>query len=303
MILYLHGGPGGFSTLQHHRYRNVLEPDYLIAYLDQRGCGQSSAIDGTDQLTMTQYLRDLQLVVQQLLDRYAKPGLNLMGDSWGASYGFLYVLKHPSQVVTLISNGGVADAPYGYRNLIEKEKELARGLLTETRNEKEIAEYRRMITALERIERSSFDDFYAATRLIKRTIPRQLNFNPYRVNSHGGPPSEEVLADAGVDLETAKGFFTKGRVVNEAFRTDPAFNNLNMVNRLADIAIPVLVIQGDGDYSIGIDQARIIFAGLTERHPGNKELAIVPNAGHDTADENPEVVFPLLRGFLERYNL
>ena len=302
LVLYLHGGPGGFSTLQHHRYREVLEADYLLAYLDQRGCGQSAEIDGTGQLNMGQYLRDLNSVVRQLLDRYGKSALNLMGDSWGASYGFLYVLEDPSRVIAMISNGGVADAPYGYRNLIDKEKALARALLAEARDATEIAQYRNIIEELERIERSDFDDFSAQSTLIKRTIPRQLNFNPYRVQAHGGPPSDEVLADAGLDLETAKGFFTRGRIVNEAFRKDPAFNNFNIVDRLADIRIPVLVLQGDGDYSIGIDQAKLIFGSLTQRHPGNKHLTIVPNAGHDTADENPEVVFPAIRRFLDRYN-
>ena len=303
LVLYLHGGPGGFSTLQHHRYRDILEPHYLLAYLDQRGCGQSGAIDGADGLNMTQYLRDLESVVQQLLDRYGKLRLNLMGNSWGATYGFLYVLDHPTQVITLISNGGVADAAYMTRNLIEKEKALTRDLLAKTQNPEQIAEYRKIIEELERIEQSNFDDLSADTTLIKRTIPRQLAFNPYRVQPHPGPPGAEVLHDAGVDLETAKSFFTKGRAVNEAFRKDPAFNKLHILDRLADIRIPVLVLQGDGDYSIGIDQANIIFAGLTARHPGNKQLAIVPNAGHDTADENPKVVFPLIREFLDRYNI
>ena len=302
LVLYLHGGPGGFATLQHHRYREVLEPDYLVAYLDQRGCGQSAEIDGTGQLNMGQYLRDLDSVVGQLLDRYGKQGLNLMGDSWGATYGFLYVLEHPAQVISLISNGGVADAAYMTRNLIEMEKALTRELLARTQKPEQVAEYRKIMEELKRIEQSNFDDLYADTTLIKRTIPRQLNFNPYRVQPHGGPPGAEVLSDAGVDLDTANGFFTKGRAVNEAFRQDPAFNKLHIVDRLADIRIPVFVLQGDGDYSIGIDQANIIFAGLAARHPGNKLLAIVPNAGHDTADENPEVVFPLIREFLDRYN-
>ena len=302
MVVYLHGGPGGFSTFQHHRYRDVLEPDYLLAYLDQRGCGQSRDIATTDELNTTQYLRDLDSVIAKLSDRYAKSAVNLIGDSWGGTYALLYALQHQAKVTALVSNGGVADVPYMSRNLIEKELQLATQLLLQTEDSERKSEYQEILTELKRMQREIVGDAYQDMVLVKRTFPRQLNFNPYRVKPHPGPPSDEVLADAGVDLETAKGFFVKGKTVNKAFRSDATFNSLNIVRQLADLHLPVLVIQGDSDYSIGIDQGRMIHAGLTQIHARNKHLEIIPDTGHDTAEEKPEVVLPLIRRFLDTYN-
>ena len=47
LIIYLHGGPGGFSTLEHELFKDTLEQNYLIAYLDQRGCGRSAEVNHT----------------------------------------------------------------------------------------------------------------------------------------------------------------------------------------------------------------------------------------------------------------
>src|SRR5690606_15485792 len=41
LIINLHGGPGGFSGFARETYKEFLEGEYLIAYLDQRGSGKS----------------------------------------------------------------------------------------------------------------------------------------------------------------------------------------------------------------------------------------------------------------------
>lgn len=303
LILYLHGGPGGFSTLEHDLYKDNLEQDFLIAYLDQRGCGQSREIINADLLNMNQYLEDLDIVIDHLIQKYDKKKINLMGDSWGATYGFLYLIQDQSKIKSMISNGGVANAPYSYHNLIKKEKELAKELINNTTSLEKIEEYKKILVQLERIEKSDFDNFFEDMKLIKHKFPRQLNFNPYRVKPQNGPPGPDVLEDANINMETLMSFFKKAEIVNKAFRNDSKYNNLNILSHLPKIQIPVLIIQGDSDYSIGIDQGKMIYTSLSKKYSNNKYLKIIENTGHSTTGESPEKVLPIIDKFLKSYTL
>jgi pimeloyl-ACP methyl ester carboxylesterase len=297
LILYLHGGPGGFSTLEHDLYKDNLEQNYLIAYLDQRGCGQSKEIINNKLLNINQYLEDLDVVIDYLIRKYNKDKINLMGDSWGATYGFLYLIKNPSKVNSMISNGGVANAPYSYQSLIKKEKELVRELIKKSDNKND--NYNKILEELQRIEKSSFDNFFEDMVLIKHKFPKQLGFNPYRVKPQNGPPSKKVLEDAGISMDVLMSFFQKAEFVNKAFRNDAEYNNLDILRQLEVIKIPVLVIQGDSDYSIGIDQGKMIYSSLSKNFGDNKYLKIIENTGHSTTGESPKKVIPIIENFLE----
>ncbi|MCM8568548.1 alpha/beta hydrolase [Gramella jeungdoensis] len=302
LIIYLHGGPGGFSTLEHELYKNNLEQDYLIAYFDQRGCGQSKKETDTYRLNIENYIKDLEKVIVVLSKKYGKEKVNLMGESWGGTYGLLYLLKDQSKVSTMITNGGVANAPYAYYNLIQKERVLTNKLLKATTDPDQIKKYKHIIKELERIEKSDFDHFFNDMNLIKHTFPELLNFNPYRVKPQNGPPSKEVLEDCNIDMETLLSFFPKGEYVNKAFRNQSSYNNLNILDKISDIKIPVLVIQGEKDYSVGINQAKLMYKALNKEYSENKHLEIIKNAGHSTTGEQPGITIPIIKQFLDNYN-
>lgn len=298
LILYLHGGPGGFATLEHETYRKMLEDRFLVAYLDQRGCGRSAAAKDTSLLNMKQYLADLDVVIDHLRDRYGKEKLNLLGESWGGTYGFLYLLKHPEKVQAMASIGGVANGPYAYQNLIAKERSLAKAKLAEASDTVKIRQYRHILSELDRIEASNFADFFADMQLIKHKFPKMLDLDPYRVSPPNGPPSEKVLQRAQISMDSLLTFFPKAEIVNKAFRSDPAYNNLNLLPQLSAIQLPVLVMQGAQDYSIGIDQGKLIYEALGS---SEKELHIIEQAGHSPMAENREPSAEALRSFFIRF--
>ena len=225
-----------------------------------------------------------------------------MGDSWGGTYGLLYLLKDQSKVSTMITNGGIANGPYSYYSLINKERALANKLLKTTTDPEQIKEYKHILKELERIEKSGFKNFFQDMNLIKHKFPELLNFNPYRVHPPKGPPSPEELADSNIDMETLISFFSKGEDVNKAFRSQSSYNNLNILDDISHIKIPVLVIQGERDFSIGIDQGKMIFIALSKNFSENKRLEIIKNAGHSTTAENPEKTIAVIEDFLDTYN-
>jgi 2-hydroxy-6-oxonona-2,4-dienedioate hydrolase len=67
------------------------------------------------------------------------------------------------------------------------------------------------------------------------------------------------------------------------------------IDRLAAVQVPVLLIRGDRDTTVQVEQ----YADLRATFP-NSEEAVVPAGGHDVQLTRAEVVTPLLRDFYER---
>src|SRR5262249_35872223 len=68
--------------------------------------------------------------------------------------------------------------------------------------------------------------------------------------------------------------------------------------QLGSVARPTLIMTGEYDRTCTPRAARELHAGI----PGS-ELLIVPNAGHMTYVEQPEIVFTAIRGFFVRHPL
>ncbi|MGC9343679.1 MAG: alpha/beta fold hydrolase, partial [Bacteroidales bacterium] len=66
MIVNLHGGPGGYSGIDIKLMGPALEDKFLVAYLDQRGCGKSLECTDTTLLKVEQYIEDLDIVIDSL---------------------------------------------------------------------------------------------------------------------------------------------------------------------------------------------------------------------------------------------
>jgi proline iminopeptidase len=104
LLLWLHGGPGGPERPLFRYFNSGLERHFLVAYLDQRGAGRSfdRAADAT-RLTVAQHLEDLDVVIDDLRQAYAKEKIYLVGHSWGTVLGLLHAKAHPKTVAALIS--------------------------------------------------------------------------------------------------------------------------------------------------------------------------------------------------------
>jgi pimeloyl-ACP methyl ester carboxylesterase len=64
---------------------------------------------------------------------------------------------------------------------------------------------------------------------------------------------------------------------------------------LGSVAIPALVIHGEQDAIVSLDEARTVAAALP-----HGELVVIPGVGHLTNLEDPPAFTAALRGFLER---
>jgi pimeloyl-ACP methyl ester carboxylesterase len=97
-IVYLHGGPGMFTTQDAaQRGASLRAAGFTTIYFDQAGGGQSDRLPAT-QYSLQRAVED----VEALRVALNAPKLILWGSSYGASLAALYARRYPAQVVGLI---------------------------------------------------------------------------------------------------------------------------------------------------------------------------------------------------------
>ena len=83
-----------------------------MAYWDQRGAGRSYAAGiPAETMTIAQFLRDMDQVVDHLRRRLGKERIWLLGHSWGSALGMLYLQANPGKIAGYVGTGQVASVP------------------------------------------------------------------------------------------------------------------------------------------------------------------------------------------------
>ncbi len=308
LIVNLHGGPGGYSGIDIKLMGPALEDKFLIAYLDQRGCGKSLTSSDSKRLNVAQYTEDLDIVVDSLMSRYNKKSVNLMGTSWGGMYGFLYMLEHQDKVKSYACIDGKVNSNYQNHSLIDYETKRAQGILDTTTSASKRNELEFIIAELGRIKTSDFADFHKDVNWMKHEVPPILGFNAYFADTSKVISFNDVVNDTALmnlmkyTPEEYAQIAEKAETVNRAFRNNPDYNNINIEEDLARINTPTVVIQGDEDYVVGLEHAQLIYNALTGLSEENKEIHILPNTGHSPAIESPEKLVKILLSFFSKHN-
>lgn len=308
IIINLHGGPGGFSGFARETFKEFLEDDYLIAYLDQRGSGKSDHAEDSTYLTMEQFVEDLDVVVDTLTNRYKDKAINLIGSSWGGTLGLLYMITNQDKINSFSCVSGKADGMYPILALIDKERELAKKYLNETQDSLTKASYNAILIKLKEIEQSGFKHFFDDMNIIKHQYTKELGFNAYWANKEAQQKAVELGKDtayykrAGYTMESFDSAMQKFEFVNRVFRNTYAYNHLNILDDISVVHKPVLVLQGEFDYAIGVNQARMIYDALKGVSDNNKELVIIPDAAHNLNLEATEEYMNTIKPFLDKHN-
>lgn len=98
-VFMLHGGPGGESLI--YKELNLLEQierDFAVVYYDQRCAGSSQGNCSFFDLTVADYVTELELAVDFIQDKYgADASIFLMGHSWGGMLTYSYLIKDQNQ--------------------------------------------------------------------------------------------------------------------------------------------------------------------------------------------------------------
>ena len=113
-LILLHGGPGASESALFRHYNSALEQHFTVVYWEQRGTGRSYHPDiPPESMSISQFMRDLDEVVEQVRHRFNKEKVVLVGHSWGTVPGIIYASQHPEKVSAYVGIAQVADVPEG----------------------------------------------------------------------------------------------------------------------------------------------------------------------------------------------
>lgn len=308
LILTLHGGPGALSGFDHEFNKDYLEKENLVVYLDQRGGGKSDKEPDSTMLNMQQFVKDVDIVIDTLRNRYKGKKLNLMGSSWGGTLGLLYLIEHQQKINAYACISGKADGIMPIMSLVEHEEELIDKKLKENSDTADRRVLQEMREKLSEIKESDLNEFYNDMNLVKLEYPEKLGFDPYWANTEAQQKAKELGNDPGYYERahyTKKEFeaaMDKAEYINRVFRNSSDYNHLNILNEIGVIRIPVLVMQGEQDYAIGVQQAKLIYDALHDVPEYDKRLTIIPGAAHNLNMEATDQYFTTLTDFFGNYN-
>lgn len=84
----------------------------MVVYWEQCGAGRSYDADlPPTSMTLAQFERDLDELVDLVRARFGKQKVILLGHSWGTALGTIYAAQHPDKVAAYVGVGQVANMP------------------------------------------------------------------------------------------------------------------------------------------------------------------------------------------------
>lgn len=108
IVLFIHGGPGSPHAFISHYYQKDLEDYFTFVNWDQRDCGRTYfANDGNEAANMELMYEDLELIVDNILEKFGQDKLIIMGHSWGSIIGSQYAQDHPDKTLHYVGIGQV----------------------------------------------------------------------------------------------------------------------------------------------------------------------------------------------------
>ena len=265
-LLLLAGGPAN-SHLTFHPAFSALADEYEVIYVDYRGRGRSDHVADYRTITFERDVADIEALREALgLER-----LHLYGFSYGGMVSQAYALAHPDRVTSLVLANTVHSPEMWQKNHENINREIAN----------QFPEVWDEILRLRAAGvRSTAPDMQALYKVHGPLVRFYNPDNAAKLLSEPGSRNMELYAVfAGDDIE----FFIGGEVARL-----PDFRP-----RLAELAIPVLVIAGRYDRALYPAYQRE-FA----RYAPRAELVMMERSGSFAHIEEPEPLLDLVRRFL-----
>lgn len=261
-VVTLHGGPG----LDHVMFADYLDPlvedgRYRLLLVDQRAQGRSDRSAGAHTWTIERMAADVEDLAAALgLQRYA-----VLGHSFGAFVALRHAVDCSGRPAATVVSAGIASSSW----LTRVDEQLAAFEPVELRDQVAASWAREATVATE-------DE---AAQLLADQMP-----------FHFREPTGPILDDY---LARASGARFAPDVLRHFAVAD--YGGLEVEDRLADIAHPVLVLSGRYDRVCPVEAGE----DMARRIP-DAELVVFEKSAHMTFVEEPDRYLGAVRDFLDR---
>jgi len=105
VLLFLAGGPGGSQLVTERRALAGLEDRFVVVNWEQPGAGKSFDAVDRSKLTPDRYITDAHELILNLLQRFGKEKVYVLGESWGSALGIMVVQRYPQLFHAFIGTG------------------------------------------------------------------------------------------------------------------------------------------------------------------------------------------------------
>lgn len=113
LLLFIHGGPGSVEMPMAWTFQRAWEDYFTVVQWDQRAAGRSYRLNDAATigatLTPTRYRDDAIELIEQLVKRYGKRKVFVLGHSWGSVVGLSVAAKRPDLLYAYVGFGQVID--------------------------------------------------------------------------------------------------------------------------------------------------------------------------------------------------
>lgn len=287
-ILFLHGGPGGTA---HEYVKNPafsrLEQRYRMVYWDQRASGLSQGNPLPESMTLSQFVTDLDKVVDLLRSKYNQPKIYLMGHSWGGALGTAYLAdgRHQAKIRGWIN----VDGSYYERGAIL----LSRQFVIDYAN-RAIIEGREVAFWQDALNWYQANPPYTTDQDHHYQLLDRANGNVYR-------PQADSTTVPYVQLALRSPFSLA------ALQSSPLlaglrdeFIQLDLRPQLKTLELPTLILWGKYDGNEPVAQAEELYR-LLGTPVKDKYLTIFAESAHSPMDEEPFQFASEVIRFINRY--
>lgn len=262
-VVFLHGGPG-LSMRDGGMAMEPLAQRHTLIMYDQRGGGRSQLIQDKRLLTAAHSVRDLEALRQHF--RIEK--MALVGLSWGSGLAALYAEAHPDRISRIVF---LAPMPVALNPFAKERSAKVRSSLAP-------ADIERLRKLHEQLRTAPDEQLQAICReedrlFFKAYVLSLANYNRVRSDICEDPPAA----------------IRNASLINSAVVGSLGDFDLRPV--LSRLRIPVLVVEG---------QESIVPLEATRewaKAPGAR-LLLIPNAGHASFIDQPEILIQNLEVFL-----
>lgn len=113
LLVFIHGGPGAVEMPIAWAFQRPWEDYFTIVQYDQRGAGRSYPLNDPAELaktlTVERYRDDAIELIEQLLAKYGKRKVLVLGHSWGSVVGLSVAAKRPDLLYAYVGMGQIID--------------------------------------------------------------------------------------------------------------------------------------------------------------------------------------------------
>lgn len=269
--LYLHGGPGGKS--EGGIYLNDISDERPVILMDQLGGGLSTYHEDTTLLSVDQFVEQVKALTDALnLDEFY-----LTGHSWGTTLALEYYVKYPEGVKGIVFN-----SPYFSTSIWVADADTLIAQLPDS--------IQRHIAIAEQTNTFETEEYYNSMMIF---------YENYMLRSTDvdwdNLPGYEVFDCSFKNKDISGNDFIYNYMWGPSeFSPNGTLIDYEIDKVLTEISVPVLFTTGE------FDEARPPTVKRFASTVSGAKYIEIPNAGHASSLDNPEVIIEAHREFANR---